>query len=334
MTVRSTRSRSIPILDAHYDGLIFREVRGDALDLVPAAPLYHADLPRFRRGGYAVIMAMVGDSDLRQSSRLINSVHAMCAAHPNRVALCLTRADVERVVRQGLFGVVMTIEGQAMFAEDTDHLRNWVRLGVRLASLTHGEGRFVPANPHALQYDPSTFGYLTPEERTLLRRQTRGLTPFAFRALDVMAEYRIPCDVAHTNEAAYWEVLERARGPVCYTHGACYALCPHSRCLTDEMMKALAARGGVMGIAFYPAFIARENPTLDALVEHFLHALEIMGPDHVGLGTDYDGMNPTTRPLLDCEDTPRLWAALARKGVSRSVIGKIAWRNFARLLPK
>jgi len=99
------------------------------------------------------------------------------------------------------------------------------------------------------------------------------------------------------------------------------------------MMKALAARGGVMGIAFYPAFIARENPDLDRLVAHLLHALEVMGEDHVGIGTDYDGMSPITRPVLDCEDTPRLWEALYRRGLSRATLEKIAWRNFARLLP-
>jgi membrane dipeptidase len=323
---------AIPVLDAHYDGLILREVRGDALDLVPAAPLYHADLPRLRRGGYALLMTMVGDHDLRQSSRLINAVHALCAAHPRRLALCLTRADVEAVVRRRAFGLIMTIEGQAMFAEETEHLRNWIRLGVRLASLTHGEGRFM-GNPAALQYDGSHFGYVTPAERDLLRRQTKGLAPFAFRALDVMAEHGIPCDLAHANEAAYWQALEHARGPVCYTHGACYALCPHSRCLTDEMMKALAARGGVMAIAFYPAFISQRDPGLDDLVEHFLHALDVMGPEHVGLGTDYDGMSPTVSPVLPCEETPRLWEALARKGVTRAVIEKIAWRNFARLMP-
>lgn len=323
----------LPTLDAHYDGLILREARGDAVDIIPDAAIYHTDMRRFRRGGYSVLFAMVGDNDLHQSSRLINAVHAMCAAHPRRLTLCLTRADVGNAIRSDRLGIVMTIEGQVMFTDETDHLRNWIRLGVRLASLTHGEGRFAPGKPFALQYDPSCFGYVTPEERDLLRRQTRGLTPYAFRALDVMAEHGIPCDVAHANEAAFWEVLDRARGPVCYTHGACYALCPHSRCLTDEMMKALAARGGVMGIAFYPDFIAREKATLDDLVEHFLHALEIMGPDHVGLGSDYDGMNTTARPMLWCEETPRLWDALARKGVSRAVLEKIAWRNFAGLLP-
>ncbi len=330
---RPRASARIPVLDAHYDGLILREVRGDSLDLTRSDPLYHTDMARFRRGGYAILMAMVGDNDLRQSSRLIHGVHALCAAHPRRLLLCLSRADVERAVREDRLGILMTIEGQAMFAEETEHLVNWLRLGVRLASLTHGEGRFPHGNPHALQHDSSHFGYVTPAERDLLRRQTKGLVPFAYRALDLLARHAIPCDLAHLNEAAYWQVLEHARGPLCYTHGACYALCPHVRNLTDEMMKALAARGGVMGIAFYPAFIARENPDLDRLVAHLLHALEVMGEDHVGIGTDYDGMSPITRPVLDCEDTPRLWEALYRRGLSRATLEKIAWRNFARLLP-
>jgi membrane dipeptidase len=278
---------------------------------------------------------MVGDSGLMQSLRMIDAVYRMCAAHPKQVALALTRGDVLRAMRSDRLAVIMTIEGQSMFANEVAHVRTWRRLGVRVASITHGEGRIGGRQPFALQQDNSHYGYLAPAQREKVRRRTRGLTPFARESLDEMAELGMACDVSHINDAAFWQVMEHARGPVCDTHACCYALCPHTRNLTDEMMKALAQRGGVLGICLYPPFVAEKDPSLNRLVEHFLHALEVMGSDHVGLGTDHDGMQYYMDPLLgDAAGLPALWEALAAKGVIVDVLEKIAYKNFLRMLPE
>ena len=334
---RSTRKRSqgFQVLDAHNDALILREVRGDPLDFAGADPTYQVNLARMKKGGMAATFVMVGDSDLLQSLRLIDAVHQMCAAHPKDFALCLNAAEVRRAMRSGRIAIVMSIEGQAMFAERIENLRNWLRLGVRVASLTHGEGsRKRGSTPHALQIDPSFFGYLTSDERRTLRRQTRGLTAFARESLDLLAEFGIPCDLAHVNDVAFWETLEYAKGPVCSTHGNCYALAPHSRNLTDEMMRALAERGGVIGLCPYDTFIDEKKATLDRYVDHFMHALEIMGPDHVGVGGDFDGTERQRLPVIqDASRLPLLGEALEQRGVSRTTLEKIAWKNFVRLLP-
>lgn len=327
----SNRSRRLPAVDAHYDGIILRQIRGDAMDLTSPDAVYHADLPRLRKGNFGALFVMVGDNHLVPSLRMIDAVRSMCEQRPKDYALCLNGADVRRAMRTGRLGLVMTIEGQVMFEESVELLRNWHRLGVRVASLTHGEGRFGGSR-YALQADRSAFGYVTPAERDLIRRQTKGITPYARRALDLMAELNMPCDVSHTNDPAFWETLEYARGPLCYTHGNCYSLCPHARNLTDEMMKALAERGGVMALSFYRMFISQKEATLDRLVEHFLHALEIMGPDHVGLGSDYDGLPADQCPLLEAESLGSLWDALARRGVSSATLRKIASENHIRLL--
>ena len=224
-----------------------------------------------------------------------------------------------------------------MFREDLRHLRNWHRLGVRLASITHGGGRRTHEDVRRdeLQYDPSYFGYVDAEQRENLRRQTRGLTAFGREALAEMARLDIGVDLAHINDAAYWEVMEIAECPVCYTHGACYAVSPHSRALTDEMMRALAEKSGVMGIAFYKAFIDPEHPSLERLCDHFLHALEIMGPDGVAIGSDFDGTSALYRPIPeDVSQMETVLAALADRGVDDETLAKIAGENLLRLLPE
>ena len=317
------------VVDAHCDTLIRRQNKSDAVDLTRPDPSYQIDLPRLRAGGVDCLFCMVGDSDLDASVSLIDAIYCMCGDPDGEYAFCRSAGDVRRARAAGKIAIVMTIEGQKMFRERLGHLRTWHRLGVRIANLTHGGGR-----PPELQYSDSYFGYITPGERETLRRQSKGLTPFAREALAEMARLAMPVDLAHSNDAAFWEVLEVADVPVCYTHGGCYALCPHSRLLTDDMMRALAERGGVMGIAFYPGFIDRHEPTLERLADHVLHALSIMGPDLVGIGSDFDGLPMWSEAIpADVSHLDELFQVLDRRGVDRGTLAKIAGENFLRLLP-
>ena len=100
------------------------------------------------------------------------------------------------------------------------------------------------------------------------------------------------------------------------------------------MMRALAERGGVMGIAFYPGFIDREEPTLERLADHVLHALDVMGPDHVGIGSDFDGLPMWSEAIpADVSRLDDVFQALDRRGVDGGTLAKIAGENFLRLLP-
>ena len=321
-------------LDAHNDSIILRDARGDEMDFAAVDAAYHVDLPRMRRGGMGSLFVMVGDSDLGQSVRLIDAVHRMCQAHPDDFALCRTRREVKAANRKGQIGLCMSIEGQVMFAENTAGLRLWHELGVRMASLTHGEGCIGAPHGPALQISSSHFGFLGAAARETLRRQSRGLTDFARESLAEMARLGIALDLAHANDKAFWEAIECAEGPLCYTHGNCYALSPHTRNCTDDMLKALAERDGVIGICFYGPFVSNTDPDLDRLVEHFLHALEVMGEDHVGIGTDFDGVpGHETLVIPDAAGLPALWQALAARGVSRRALKKISRDNFLRMLP-
>jgi membrane dipeptidase len=317
------------VADGHCDSLILRQVRDDPIDLADVSAVYQVDLTRLRAGGMDCLWTMVGDSDMAQASVLVDAAYEMCRHHPDDFAICTTASQVRSAREAGRIALVLTIEGQKMFAEDLAHLRNWHRWGVRVASITHGGGR----RPE-LQYDPSYFGYISPTERENLRRQSKGLTPFAYEALAEMARLGIAVDLAHINDVAFWEVVEHAECPVCYTHGSCYALCPHSRALTDDMMRALAEKGGVMGIAFYRGFIDREAPSLDRLCDHFMHALEVIGPDHVGIGSDFDGTSGLVWPIpQDVSRIEELFTALAVRGVTDDVLERVAGENFLKLLP-
>ena len=97
--------------------------------------------------------------------------------------------------------------------------------------------------------------------------------------------------------------------------------------------EALAAKGGVMGLSFYTVFIDRDRPTMNRLCDHFLHALDVIGPDHVGIGTDFDGLPEHLEPIPpDVSHLPDVFDALRGKGVDEGTITKIAGENFLRVL--
>jgi len=321
------------LLDAHCDSMGTRFVLGDPLNLSPVERDYHVTLPRMSEGRIRAVCAMVGEGELQQSLGIIDGVYETCAAHPDEMAVCRSAAQVREAVAAGRLAVIMTIEGQSMFGERVEQVRNWQRLGVCIYNLTHGEG--TAKKPGALQVSLSHFGYLSPQERDALRRESKGLTDFGRQAVAEMGRIGVPCDLAHANDVAFWEVIENGTGPVCVTHGSCAALCPHTRNLTDDMLRALAERGGVIGVCFYGPFIDSEAPTLERYVDHVMHALELTGEDGVGIGTDFDGVpEGAFMAVPEPSRMGDLWEALDRRGVSREAMVKIAHENFLRLLPR
>jgi len=334
MTDPADATPRFSVLDGHNDSIILRQVRDDPMDFADVNPRYQVDLPRLREFGIGAMMVMVGDKDLLQSLTLIDAIYAMCKEHPDNFMLCLNADDVRSARSTDKVGLIMSIEGQSMFAQRIENLRNWHRMGIRVASLTHGAG-CIGGNPDALQYDSSVFGYFPPETRERARRSTKGLTPFGRQSLDEMAKLGIVCDLAHANDAAFWETLEHGEVPVCVTHGNCYAVCRHTRNCTDDMLRALAARGGVIGICFFEGFVDEESPTVERLADHIIHALEVAGPDHVGIGTDFDGIASTCRLVIeDAVGFRALWDELDRRGVTQSTLEKVAMDNFLRLIER
>jgi membrane dipeptidase len=319
-------------LDGHCDSIERRFARGISLDLCVAEEGCHVTTERLRAGNLRGLFTMVGDRNLTSSLRMIGGLCQVVADHPEDLALCLSSDDVRTAVSAGQAVIVLTIEGQSMFEEHVELLRDWHRLGVRVCSLTHNEG--TDDTPYALQVSRSHFGYLSPAEREALRKEQKGLTDFARTSLAEMGRLGLACDLAHANEVTFWETLECATGPVCYTHGNCAALCPHTRNMTDEMMSALAGKGGVLGCCFYGPFVSKDDPTLERYVGHVLHALELMGEGGVGIGTDFDGV-PEGAVMVVPEPSRMndLWEALDKHGVSREVMVKIAHENFLRMIP-
>jgi membrane dipeptidase len=318
------------VLDAHNDSLDRRREKGDALDLAPADERYQADLPRMRQGGVKAIFAQCGLTELPDALRLTEATARLAEAHPEGFALALTGTEVRAAAAAGKIAVVAQLESLTCCMGHLENLGAFHRLGVRIGNLTHGE---APA--HACQADASPWNYWSEAERTRMRHDLRGLTDFGVACVRELNRLGMVVDLAHCNDAAFFEALELSDTPPIFSHGGVFALCPHARGLTDDQIRALAARGGVHGVACYADFIRQDPAAADvpALVDLIEHSIDLVGPNHVGIGADFDGLGDEGVAVpADVAGLPELTIEMVSRGWDETTIRKVLGGNFVRVL--
>jgi len=148
-----------------------------------------------------------------------------------------------------------------------------------------------------------------------------------------MARLGMILDVSHLSDAGFWDVIDLFEGPIIASHSSCRALCATPRNLSDDQIRALADRGGVIGINFSPSFVKKGGrATVEDVAAHVLHVVEVAGIDHVGYGSDFDGISSTPEGLEDVTKLPCLTAKLLEAGLNEKEIRKIIGGNFLRII--
>lgn len=308
---------------------------------------YHVTFRRLAKGNVGALFLNVSDYDILSGSKMIDAAYTLVNKYPKKVAICHYAKDIEQAVKNNKLALILTAEGPLVFQGKTHLLRNWHRLGIQIVNLSHGEGvngltkdakiihkhMLSLASTSAWQISTSSERFMSSAKRDKLYKKEKGLSPVGKIMLKEMEKLKMICDLSHANDAAFWETLENTHVKVCATHSNCASLCGHTRNLTDNMMKSLAKRNGVMGLCFYGKFIDEFKPTLHRFLNHILHALSIMGEDHVGIGTDFDGVEPGTFMAIQHPGRMNeLWETLDKVGVTAKVMAKIAHGNFLRLM--
>ena len=142
----------------------------------------------------------------------------------------------------------------------------------------------------------------------------------------------IMVDLSHAGEKSFYDALELSKTPIVCSHSSCRALCDHPRNLTDDQMRALAQKGGVMQVTLYHGFLVKDGEaTLDDAMRHLDHAIEVMGIDHVGLGTDFDG-DGGIRGLASSAELLNYTRELLKRKYSEADIQKLWGGNFLRVM--
>ncbi len=277
----------------------------------------HIDFPRARAAGLACTVQAAWPAPVyypvaaKRVGESIDGLLTQISAAPG-VRLALTAQDIREAHTGGDVAVLLNIEGAEGLQGSLAMLRNYYRLGVRMMGLV-----WNPRNDVADGAGEEGAG--------------GGLTKFGREVVREMNRLGMLIDLSHITAPGFYDVLEVSEQPVLFTHGNCRALWDHARNLTDDQIKALAAKGGVFGISFVNAFMNRETATLKTVADHIDHVVQLLGtPDHVAYGSDFDGCTPPPG-LEDVTRLPHLTAELLSRGYKEEDLAKILGGNYLRV---
>jgi len=294
----------------------------------------------------------------RRALDMIDGLLRTAARYPDQMVTCSSVAELRAAVGDHKHAALMGIEGGHAIEGDLGLLRLFAKLGVRYMTLTH-----TNHNEFADSCAPAA-------------PRWGGLNRLGVKVVEEMNRLGMMVDVSHVSDATFFDVLAVSTAPVICSHSSMRALCPHPRNITDEMLRALAAKDGVVMINYNCGFVdadyaknrnsreatrrihekaardkfaegsaelrealakldarmpAVERPPLQKLVDHVLHAIEVGGPDHVGLGSDFDGVPCVPQELGDVTFLPRLTYQLLAAGQSEATIRKVLGENLLRV---
>jgi membrane dipeptidase len=354
------------VVDTHNDA-VQRMIAGE--DLSVRTWKGHSDIPRLLAGGVDVQLFSIWvhpDDSSRgyyaQAEEQIDAVERLVARSQGAAVLARNSADIARAVREGKLAAMMGMEGGHMLEGKTANLRHFYDRGVRYMGLT---------------WNNSTGWATSAKDEAERGTAEAGLTDMGKQVVREMNSLGMLVDVSHAGERTFWDVLAASTKPVIASHSSVWSLCPHRRNLKDDQIRALAAKGGVMFINFYPLFIdssfaskeermrrpfkrlidsvtaltpgnefAKEQavaraiapmyqairPPLSLLVDHIEYVIRLVGADHVGIGSDFDGITVAPLDMDDVTFLPGITRELLARGHSAEEVRKVLGGNFLRVL--
>ena len=240
----------------------------------------------------------------------------MMVYHRDILFPVLTKADLDKCGVDGKIGILLTIEDGGVLGEKIENVKKYYDKGVRLVTLTWNHENAI--------------GYPNSYEPEIMNK---GLKPYGREVVKEMERLGMVVDVSHVSDGVFWDVAEMATKPFLASHSNARSVCGHKRNMTDEMIKALADKGGVMGLNLGPEFVgAVEGVTrLEDLVAQILHIRDVGGAGVLALGSDFDGIHGAL-DIAGPQDWPRLEAALKEEGLSDDELDMMWYTNAERVL--
>jgi len=355
------------VLDTHDDTT--QRFFSKGFDLGKRNPDGHIDIPRMRDGGMNAIFfsiwidgRIMGPPAVQKALDQIDAVHENVRKFSKDMVFARTAAEVRSAHAQGKIAALMGVEGGHMIGNDIRMVRIFGDLGVRYMTLSHF-------------YNDEWADSSTDKPAH------NGLTDYGKEIVREMNRQGIMVDISHVSDKTFYDALEVSKAPLIASHSSCRALCDHVRDMSDEMIKALAAKGGVIHINYEKSFIDQDyknaydkatggagvvgalsqaikecgddqectaraaialerkmteegklpHVSWERIVDHIDHAVKLVGADHVGLGSDFDGAS-MPEGMEDCSKLPKITEALLRKGYSDQDIRNILGENTLRVM--
>lgn len=313
--------RSMLLIDGHND-VTSDTVKG--LDLRQPGKGTHTDIERMKRGGvgaqffaaYVSTDYMKTNQSAHRALRMIDTIrHDIAERSPDVFEFATTARGIRDARKHKRIAALIGIEGGHAIEDDPRLLRQFYNLGARYMTLTHTAD---------LAWAGSSGS-----------NENRGLSELGREVVAEMNRLGMMVDISHVSDRTFEDVLAASRAPVFASHSSCRALNPDPRNMTDDMIEAVARRGGVVMVNFYCGFLrpnGQGKTAIDDVVAHISHVRDVAGIDAIGLGSDFDGINCVPEGLEDVSQFPNLTRRLLEAGYTAAEIRKIYGGNFLRFM--
>ena len=311
-----------PYIDFHCDTLMQAQVqnRGDIVH----APELMVDIKRLRKSGcmaqfFAMFMwPQPKTSDCDDDRYIDDMLRIFQNSCGEELALARNLQEYRQNREAGKISGFLTLEDGRAVEGSMEKLERFYEKGVRLISLTWN---YVNCFGSPNSFDPTVMA--------------QGLSDFGKDAVVRMQELGMLVDVSHLSDGGFWDVVELTKRPFVASHSNCRALNPHARSMTDEMIRALADRGGIMGVNFSPLFLRQDihdpGSRIADHVRHLRHMVQVGGVECAAIGSDLDGIEGDLE-IGSADQIPLLFQAMEQAGFLSSEIEQIAWKNAERVL--
>jgi membrane dipeptidase len=310
------------VIDLHNDVMEVVLRTNYAYQLADRHATDHTDIPRFRDGGVdaQVFSIWISPTTYAASTyfstamKFLDTLKAQASRNKNDLGLVVRADSVDSLTRQKKISGIVVVEGGHCLEDKMENLFAFYNAGVRLMTIT---------------WNNSTSWAVSAQDS---RADIVGLNDFGRQVIRAMDSLGMIIDVSHVGRKTVDDILATSKNPIIASHSGAYALRAHYRNLTDAQIRAIAQRGGVIGVVFYPTFLVSSGAArLENVLQHIDYIRNLVGIDYIALGSDFDGIETTPIGLENVSKFPAITEALLQRGYSRQDVRKLLGENFVRV---
>lgn len=301
-------------VDLHCDSLTESLIRGESLQTGGLQATYG----KLKESGCAAQCFAIftqGTDAARFFDLSLDYYGNMLQKNKSNILAVTCAKQLESCLKGDMLGSILTVENLGFIGGDLSKLKYIAEANVKMASLVWNFENNL-AYPNACPQNPQS-------------RNRQGLKKLGKQTVEILDGLKIIIDISHLSDGGADEILANRKTPVVASHSNAQTVCNVSRNLTDSQIRKIADCGGAVGVNYYNKFLGEGN-VFERLSEHIRHLIKVGGEDIIALGSDFDGI-PAQPDLADCASVPFLFEYLHRRGLSQTVLEKLAFKNFLRV---